>query len=138
MKILLEIFCPKLIVSNDISAFLDYLKPKNFLPANHGGWHRAPPHPPFKISVSAPVLYITIILNVECGTHGKWADNTDFKQGQIGIFRLCHHRKLQQSASNQFSWFLLKRMYLRMYPKLISKCFDDSINKRYFHLFFLI
>ena len=50
LNILIEIFCPKLIVSNVILAFLDRLKPKIF---NHGGRQRASPL--FKISGSAPV-----------------------------------------------------------------------------------
>ena len=52
LKMLIEIFCQKLIVSNVILAFLDHLKPKISSSANHGGWHRAPPF--FKISGSAP------------------------------------------------------------------------------------
>ena len=52
LKILIDIFCPKLLVSNVISAFLDHLKPILFSPANHGDRHRAPPF--FKISGSAP------------------------------------------------------------------------------------
>ena len=49
---LIKIFCQKLIVQNVISAFLNHLK-QNFLLANHGGQHRAPPL--FKISGSTPV-----------------------------------------------------------------------------------
>ena len=45
----IEIFCPKLVVSNIIFAFLDHLKPKIFF-FGHGGWHRVPPH--FEISGS--------------------------------------------------------------------------------------
>ena len=52
LKILKEIFCQKLIVSNVTSAFLDHLTPKIFSSANHGGRHRASPL--FKISGSAP------------------------------------------------------------------------------------
>ena len=52
MKILIEILCQKLIVSTIILAFLDYLKPKFLLSANHGDQHRAPP----KTSESAPVI----------------------------------------------------------------------------------
>ena len=44
----IEIFCPKLVVSN-IFAFLDHLKPKIFF-FGHGGRHRVPPH--FEISGS--------------------------------------------------------------------------------------
>ena len=55
LKILIEIFGQKLIVSNVISAFLNHLKPKIFLLANHGGWHRAPSL--FKISGSAPEIF---------------------------------------------------------------------------------
>ena len=51
-------FCQKPIVSNVISAFLDYLKPKFFSPANHGRRHRAPCL--FKISGSAPVRCSTL------------------------------------------------------------------------------
>ena len=48
LKMLIEIFCQKSIVSNVILAFLDHLKPKIFFV----GRHRAPPL--FKISGSAP------------------------------------------------------------------------------------
>ena len=47
-----ETFCPKLTVSNIISAFLDYLKPKIFL-----FLHRAPT-PPFKNLSIRPCIYI--------------------------------------------------------------------------------
>ena len=47
---LIEIFSQKLIVSNVILTFLDYLKHNIFF--NHGGQHRAPPL--FKVSGSAP------------------------------------------------------------------------------------
>ena len=53
LKILIEIFWRKVIVSNVISAFLNHMKPKFFLPANHGGQHREPPF--FKICGSASV-----------------------------------------------------------------------------------
>ena len=53
MKVLIEIFCQKLTISNVILAFLDYLKPKIVLSTNHGGQHRALPLL-FKISGSAP------------------------------------------------------------------------------------
>ena len=52
LKILIEIFCQKLIVSNVTSAFLDHLKNTFFSPAIHGGRHRAPSL--LKISGSAP------------------------------------------------------------------------------------
>ena len=48
LKIMIEIFCQKLIVSDVILAFLDHLKPKIFF-VNHGGRQRAPlPPPPFQ------------------------------------------------------------------------------------------
>ena len=53
MKILIEIFCQKLIVSNVFSAFLDYLKPIFFFfcrPTMVAGIEP----PLFKISASAP------------------------------------------------------------------------------------
>ena len=52
LKLLIEIFCQNLILSNVILAFLDHLKPKIFFFANHSGRHRALPL--FKISGSAP------------------------------------------------------------------------------------
>ena len=55
LKILIEIFCQKLIVSNVILAFLVHLKAK-FSSANHGGRDIAPPL--FKIFGSAPVVHI--------------------------------------------------------------------------------
>ena len=39
LKMLIEIFCQKLIVSNIILVFVDHLKP-NFSPTNHGGPNR--------------------------------------------------------------------------------------------------
>ena len=52
LKILIEIFCQKLTVSNVILAFLDHLKRKFFLSGNHGSQHRAFPcfPPPFSPS----------------------------------------------------------------------------------------
>ena len=56
LKILIEIFCQKLIVSNVILAFLNHLKPKlKFSSSANSGRHRAPPL--IKISGSAPVLW---------------------------------------------------------------------------------
>ena len=57
-KMLIDIFCQKLIVSNVILAFSDHQKPKMSSSANHGGRHRVPPL--FKISGSSPVFLICI------------------------------------------------------------------------------
>ena len=45
----MEIFCQKLIVSNVISAFLDYLKPKTFFASQ-------PEHNPFPRSLDPPLV----------------------------------------------------------------------------------
>ena len=55
LKMLIEMFRQKLVVSNVILAFLDHLKWKFSLSANHGGQHWAPPL--FKISGSAPAKH---------------------------------------------------------------------------------
>ena len=63
LKMLIEIFCQKIIVSKIILAFLDHLKPKTFLSANHGRQHRA--QPLFEISGSTPAsdIYFFMLLN---------------------------------------------------------------------------
>ena len=54
LKIMMEIYHQKLIVSNVILVFLDHLKPKIFF-ANHNGQHSALSL--FRISGSAPATY---------------------------------------------------------------------------------
>ena len=73
MKILIEIFCPKLIVSNVISAFLDHLKPKIFFAGQPWGRHRAPPL--LKISGSAPVRRWDFVQNVVWTSHVRIINN---------------------------------------------------------------
>ena len=60
MKILTEIFCQKLIVSNVISAFLGHLKPKIFYrrPTMAADIEQPPPPSFFKISASAPGMQL--------------------------------------------------------------------------------
>ena len=64
LKMLIQVFCQKLIVSNVILAF--FLKPKFSSSANHGGRHRAPPL--FKIYGSAPA-YPKLMTRIELLTH---------------------------------------------------------------------
>ena len=64
MKILTEIFYQKVIVSNVISAFLDHVEPKFFLPADHSG-------PLFKTSLSAPVAYAYFVSEREEAALGR-------------------------------------------------------------------
>ena len=84
LKILMEIFCQKLIVSTVISAFLDHLKTKIFLLANHGGCHRAPPAL-FKISWSAPDINILSIFtsSIKTGFYNSEIYPYQFQYPQI-------------------------------------------------------
>ena len=103
LKILIEIFWRKVIVSNVISAFLNHLKPKFFLLANHDGQHREPPF--FKISGSASVNCVgkyptLLVLLYLCWYKQKLKSriDTSFFSNQL----ICESRSLFQDMTWSF------------------------------------
>ena len=97
----IEIFCPKLVVSN-IFAFLDHLKPKIFF-FGHGGRHRVPPH--FEISGSTSdnhplfIYYFIgerhVLLGMYLGGSGAKSPSKDIKK-TFSNFQICHNLFLNQ------------------------------------------
>ena len=103
MKILIEIFCQKLIVSNVISAFLDHL-------ANHGRRHIA--HPLLKISGSAPVMILVLLdKNCVCKLDKErlyWATIVKWRENNTRSYAYLETLSIQLAILQfNFGWFIV-------------------------------
>ena len=105
MKILIDIFCQKLIVSNVISALLDHVKPKNLSPTNYGDRYRAPPfskslHPPlFLIHSGSLQKILTALFNLVWNAQ-KIVNGQCFFECQGKMF-LCTEKVLEKISEDQ-------------------------------------
>ena len=108
LKILIEIFCPKLLVSNVISAFLDHLKPILFSPANHGDRHRAPPL--FKISGSAPSSVqdtkIAISQWIFSKRREKWSEHILNRLVWLALWSYSSKKNLRSTSATSDEYFM--------------------------------
>ena len=108
LKILIEIFCPKLLISNVISAFLDHLKPILFSPANHGDRHRAPPL--FKISGSAPSSVqdtkIAISQWIFSKRREKWSEHILNRLVWLALWSYSSKKNLRSTSATSDEYFM--------------------------------
>ena len=130
MKILIEMFCQKLIVSNVTSAFSDHLKPTIFFISQ--SWWPKLSTLYFKISGSSPVIEI---LQPRAYRHFNLFHF--IQDNQIlhwkNIFLAVPITILQKLISNQWS-FLNPKHFRKIFSLGISSYLRDIIGRMYWYI----
>ena len=107
LKMLIEIFCQKLIVSNVILAFLDIWNLKFSLSTNHGGWHRAPPFP----KSLDPPLYCIVYEKAQCGLYWK----INFPEMPVVYHHKFHIKLVLRDFTSILRYFLLFQTFFHTF-----------------------